>query len=169
MHRLEAPNQSDARPWHLQELLPSNGCWRIVVFAGDLRDSKQFARFTALGNALGSTDSFLYRCTRNKVKIDSVFEVLTVHSAPRSSVELLFMPEIFHPFSEEEGWDYWKVFVDDMSYDEGHGRAYENYGIDPGTGCMIIIRLDQHVGWIDEMKDVDDMARFFSAFMVPQG
>jgi hypothetical protein len=75
----------------------------------------------------------------------------------------------FHLFSEEDCWDYWKVFVDDMSYHEGHGRAYENYRIDPGTGCMIIIRPDQHVSWIGEMEDVDDMARFFSAFMVPQG
>ncbi|TVY84748.1 Phenol hydroxylase [Lachnellula suecica] len=37
-------NQSDARPWHLQELLPANGTWRVIVFAGDLLDRIQFAR-----------------------------------------------------------------------------------------------------------------------------
>lgn len=29
-------NQSDARPWHLQELLRSNGTWRVILFPGDI-------------------------------------------------------------------------------------------------------------------------------------
>ena len=45
-------NQSDARPWHLQELLPSNGTWRILVFAGDILDPVQFALYEALGGSL---------------------------------------------------------------------------------------------------------------------
>lgn len=65
--------------------------------------------------------------TPSKAKIDSVFEVIATHSAPRSSVELLSLPEIFHLFYEEEGRDYWKVFVDNMLYREGHGQSYENY------------------------------------------
>lgn len=161
-------NQSDARPWHFQELLPSNGCWRIVVFAGDLRESSQFARFVELGQAFASTDSFLHRYSPNRENIDSVFEVITVHSAPRSSVELPSLPEIFHPFSEDTGWDYNKVFVDDISYHEGHGHAYMNYGIDPRTGCMIIIRPDQHVSWIGDLEDIDSIESFFAAFMIIQ-
>jgi phenol 2-monooxygenase len=161
-------NQSDARPWHIQELLPSNGCWRIVVFSGDLRDPKQFARFTALGQALASKDSFLRRYTPRLEAMDSVFEIITVHSAPRSSVELLSLPEVFHPFSEEIGWDYNKVFVDDASYHEGHGEAYKNYGINPLTGCVIVIRPDQHVSYISSLEDARRIDSFFSGFMIEQ-
>jgi phenol 2-monooxygenase len=31
-------NQADARPWHFQELLKSKDCWRLVVFAGNMKD-----------------------------------------------------------------------------------------------------------------------------------
>lgn len=55
-------NQADARPWHFQELLRSNGKWRIVVFAGDVSNQEQMARVQKLGRSLAarnhsSTDS----------------------------------------------------------------------------------------------------------------
>ncbi|KAH9206669.1 FAD binding domain-containing protein [Leptodontidium sp. 2 PMI_412] len=161
-------NQSDARPWHFQELLQSNGCWRIAVFPGDLRDPDQFARFTTLGHALAAKDSFLRRYTPRSEAIDSVFEIITVHSAPRSSIELLSLHEVFHPFSEETGWDYNKVFVDDVSYHEGHGEAYKNYGISPLTGCVVVIRPDQHVSCISSLEGVRRIDSFFSGFMIEQ-
>ncbi|KAM6505384.1 hypothetical protein FSOLCH5_014604 [Fusarium solani] len=155
-------NQSDARPWHLQELMPSTGAWRVVVFAGDVLSPSQFSRLSALGKALSSPHSFLHR---HKPEADqrlaSFFEVLTIHSSPRGKVELLSLPDIFHPYSEEYGWDYEKVFVDDFSYHEGHGQAYASYGIDPTRGCVVVVRPDQYVSWIGELEDVDDINRFF--------
>ncbi|KAF5230014.1 hypothetical protein FANTH_14013 [Fusarium anthophilum] len=155
-------NQSDARPWHLQELLPSSGKWRLIVFAGDLLDHTQFARLSALADKLSSSDSFMRRYKlREDEAMCSFFEILTIHSAPRDKVELLSLPDIFHPFSQEYGWDYNKVFVDDDSYHEGHGQAYDNYGIDAKRGCVVIVRPDQYVSWIGELEDVDDMNQFF--------
>ena len=161
-------NQSDARPRHLQELLPSNGSWRLLVFAGDVLDPVQLARYQALGSALDAPHSCYHRFTGSDEPVDSRFEVITIHSSPRKQVELLSLPEVFHPFSEETGWDYNKVFVDDMSYHEGHGSAYENYGIDRRTGCVVIVRPDQYVSWIGELEDVDDVDKFFGSFMKPQ-
>jgi phenol 2-monooxygenase len=161
-------NQSDARPWHLQELLKSNGRWRVIVFAGDLTNPENFGRYSQLGEKLSSPTSFLRRYTPPGQPIDSVIEVLTVHAGPRTSIELLDLPEAFHPYSEKQGWDYWKVFVDDQSYHEGHGKAYENYGIDPRRGVSVIVRPDQYVSWLGEVDDYEDMERFFSAFMKPQ-
>jgi phenol 2-monooxygenase len=77
-------------------------------------------------------------------------------------------PEIFRPFSERDGWDYWKIYVDDQSYHEGHGKAYENYGVDPKKGCVVILRPDQHVSWIGDLEDSADMDLFFSGFMKAQ-
>jgi phenol 2-monooxygenase len=158
-------NQSDARPWHLQELLKSNGKWRIVVFPGQLGLAPNMQRMQKLGAKLGATDSFIRRFTPAKQPIDSVIEVLTVHAGPRASLELLELPEAFHPYSETMGWDYWKVFVDDQSYHEGHGQAYANYGIDPVKGASVILRPDQYVSWVGEVDDYDDMEKFFSGFM----
>lgn len=160
-------NQADARPSQFQELLKSNGRWRIVVFAGDLQNRDQWARLVRLGEALANPSSFLsrYNARSGAGGPNSVIEVLSIHSSPRTKIELLDLPEVFHPFSEGEGWDYWKVFVDDVSYHEGHGHAYQNYGVDPTNGCMVVVRPDQYVSWIGELEDIGEMERFFAGFM----
>lgn len=161
-------NQSDARPWHLQELLKSDGRWRVLVFAGDIKSSAQMAQVNKLGEQLAAPDSFLSRFKPAGKAIDSVIEVLTVHSSPRKSCTIFDLPDIFHPFSDQVGWDYWKIFVDDESYHEGHGEAYMNYGIDPRAGCAIIVRPDQYVSWIGAVDDYQQMDLFFSRFMRAQ-
>ncbi len=39
--------------------------------------------------------------------------------------------------------DVHKTFVDDESYNSGHGDAYEFYGVDPKRGAVAIVRPDQ--------------------------
>ncbi|KAI9815565.1 MAG: hypothetical protein M1827_002699 [Pycnora praestabilis] len=161
-------NQSDARPWHFQERLKSDGRFRIIVFAGDVSSKEQMRRVQTLGQALAAPTSFLRRLTPSSKKIDSVIEILTVHSAPRREVELLDLHEIYHPFDEKKGWDYEKVFVDDESYHEGNGEAYQNYGVDQERGCVVIARPDQYIGWLGELEDMEDMDAYFSEILVPQ-
>lgn len=112
--------------------------------------------------------SFLHRFTPKNAKIDSVIEVLTVHSAPRHDIEFLDLPEIFHPFDEKTGWDYDKVFVDGMSYHEGHGEAYLNYGIKSETGCLVVVRPDQYVAYVGELEDIGEVAEYFEGILVEQ-
>jgi phenol 2-monooxygenase len=161
-------SQADGRPWHFQELLRSNGKWRIVIFVGDVSDKTQMARVQKLGQELSAPNSFISRFTPQGKLIDSVIEILTIHSARRAETEMHDFPEIFRPFSERDGWDYWKIYVDDRSYHEGHGKAYENYGVDPKKGCVVILRPDQHVSWIGDLEDSADMDLFFSGFMKAQ-
>lgn len=158
-------NQSDARPWHFQEVLRSNGKWRIVIFAGDLSKKEQMDRYKKLGEALASPTSFLHRFTPAGKPIDSVIEILTIHSGPRTEIELHDFPEIFRPWSKREGWDYWKIYVDAPSYHEGFGEAYKNYGVDAAKGCAVILRPDQYVSWLGNLEDVQEMDHFFSGFM----
>ena len=39
--------------------------------------------------------------------------------------------------------DLHKIFIDDESYNSGHGKAYEFYGIDPKKGALAVVRPDQ--------------------------
>lgn len=39
--------------------------------------------------------------------------------------------------------DYHKIHFDDESYHQGHGHAYDTYGIDPRAGAICIVRPDQ--------------------------
>lgn len=161
-------NQSDARPWHFQELLKSNGRWRLVIFAGNVLDSSQAKRIQAIGRRLNEPESFIHRHTPNAQPIDSVIEVLAVHSSPRKEIDIFSFPPVFRPFSPTDGWDYGKIFVDDESYHEGHGEVYKNYGVDPTAGCAVILRPDQYVSWVGEADDYAMMDRFFSGFMREQ-
>lgn len=45
------------------------------------------------------------------------------------------------------------MYADDQSYHEGHGKAYENYDIDPKRGASVIVRPDQYVIWLGEMEN----------------
>lgn len=161
-------NQADARPWHFQELLKSNGKWRVVIFPGNIQNQQQRQRLNALGDALASQDSFLRWATPATQKYDSVIELLSCHSSPRTETTIYDFPEVFRPWDEQDGWDYWKIHVDDQSYHEGHGHAYENYGIDTTKGCAIILRPDQYISWVGEFDDFDSMNTFFRGFMVDQ-
>ncbi|OQU96557.1 Phenol hydroxylase, dimerization domain-containing protein [Cladophialophora immunda] len=162
-------SEADARPWHFQELLKSNGAWRLVVFAGDIvGNPSQKARLDRLGEKLGGATSFLKRFTPPQRRYDAVIEVLSVHASKRQDVTIFDFPEAFRPWDARDGWDYWKIHVDDVSYHEGYGDAYTHYGVDRARGCAVILRPDQYVSWVGDMDDYESMDKFFSGFMVEQ-
>lgn len=103
MPSVKVLNQADARPWHFQELLESNGRWRLVLFGGDLNDKASLARLNRLGDRLESADSFIKRFTPPGQPVDSLIEVLTVHSGKRADFELLDLAPAFHPYTEADG------------------------------------------------------------------
>ncbi len=150
------------------KFLKSDGRWRLVGFAGDLRDATQFRRVHELGARLAAPDSFLRTYTPSTKSIDSVIELLTVHSGPREAVELLDLHEIYHPWDDERGWDYWKVFVDDVSHHEGFDDVYVKYGIDKREGCLVVCRPDQHVGYVGTLEDVEGFKEYFSGILISQ-
>lgn len=165
-------NQADARPWHFQERLPSNGAWRVVLFAGDIvTRADRRADLEAVSAALAKPDSFLKRFTPSAAagaRYDAVIELLTVHAGHRTDVSIFDFPKVLRPYDAVDGWDYNKIFVDDASYHEGHGEAYKNYGIDPAVGAAVIIRPDQYVAYVGAVADYASLDRFFSGFMIEQ-
>ncbi|KAJ5105438.1 hypothetical protein NUU61_002785 [Penicillium alfredii] len=75
-------------------------------------------------------------------------------------LNLLDLPEPFHPYDDFLGWDYWKVFADDRD------QAYTGYGIDKqDPGCLVLCRPDQHVAWVGSMEDVAGLDNYFSIFV----
>ncbi|KAM0410843.1 hypothetical protein ACHAPD_010656 [Fusarium lateritium] len=160
-------NQACARPYHFQERLKADGRFRIVLFAGDILDPAQKARVEEFCNRLDQPNSFLYRATPDGQKVDSVIEVLTVHSSKRWDTDIIRdFPSILRPWDEQTGYDYEKVHVDDVSYHEGFGNAYENYGVDKTRGCVVAVRPDQYVGWLGGLEDFDDLSDYFQGCLL---
>lgn len=140
-------NQADARPWHFQERLRSDGRFRIVVFAGNVLSPAQKSRLDAFCASLSSS-TFLAPYLHMHIAI------LTLHSAKRVDAELLGdFPDVLHPYDGKTGWDYDSVYVDDVSYHEGYGDAYKGYGVQRETGCVVVCRPDQYVGFVGGLDE----------------
>ncbi|KAK6531736.1 hypothetical protein TWF694_002911 [Orbilia ellipsospora] len=159
-------NQSDSLPIELQKLLPSDGRFRLIVFPGDISKSEINSRYERLGEYLSSPKSVVSIYTPQNAPRDSVIEILTVHAAKRIEIELQSLPEAFHPFDRAKGWDYWKVYADDESYHEGHGKVYENFGIDRDQGCVIVVRPDGYVATVVAVEDTQSLEAYFVRFMI---
>lgn len=160
-------NQADARPWHFQQRLQSDGRFRVVLFAGNILSASQKDRVDAFCTKLDAPEGFLRRATPVGAKIDSVIEVLAIHSSKRHDTELLRdFPAVLHPFDAHLGWAYDKVFVDDVSYHEGFGDAYKNYGVNRESGCVVAVRPDQYVGWIGDLEDFEGLQGYFEGCLV---
>ncbi|SGZ30543.1 BQ5605_C048g12404 [Microbotryum silenes-dioicae] len=54
---------ADARPWHLGDRLESDGKWRIILFAGDVRDLTQRQKLDEVEAYLGSVVPIHLRIT----------------------------------------------------------------------------------------------------------
>ena len=160
-------NQADARPWHLQELLPSNGRWRVIVFPGDVTEPGRKEALNKLGAEFEQKSSFYHRFTPSGKPHDEVFELMAVHHAPRQRVTIFDFPPVFRHYDEVEGWDYNKIFVDDVSYHEGDGQLYETFGIYE-DGCVVIVRPDQYVSYVGPVSEPGAVTEFFSGFMKQQ-
>ena len=157
-------SQSDARPWHLQELLPSTGRWRVIVFPGDVTKPSQADKLKTVGAAFEAKSSWLSRFTPAGARYDEVFEVFAVHHAPRTSVTIFDFPQVFRNFDETEGYDYSKIYADDVSYHEGHGKIYQEFGISE-DGCIVVVRPDQYVSYVGSLENTEAINKFFSGFM----
>lgn len=158
-------NHSDARPWEFARWLPADGRFRIILFAGNVSDQDQMQRVHSFCSMLRSPDSILQQPMSRGWLLGSLLEILTIHSAPREAVELADFPELLHPLDDRLGWDYDKIFVDDESYYEAHGEAYRKLGVDKQRGCVVVVRPDQHVGWIGELEDMSELRAYFGGFL----
>ena len=162
-------NHCSAQSWHLGTWLKSDGQFHIVLFAGDVSKTEQMQRVHDFTEALaGMSTPLVQHGSRGAGQKTGyhIAKILTIHSAPRQQVEFFAFPDLLRPFDEEYGWDYDRIYVDEESYHDGHGHAYENYGIDKSRGCVVVLRPDQHVAWIGDLEDTFSIERYFEGFLV---
>ncbi|KAI2791487.1 hypothetical protein POX_c04348 [Penicillium oxalicum] len=157
--------QCDSRPCNLQQVLRSTGEWHMIVFGGDLLGGSQMRRVQRLGLRLSQDMFWSKRVNLNCDDRVGHIGAYLVHCAPRKSVDMMELPEIFRPFDQVTGFDYWKVFADNNSCSENCGGAYQAYGI--GTeGCLVLVRPDQHVAFVGALDDLSAMELFLQNFML---
>ncbi|PYI29863.1 putative phenol 2-monooxygenase [Aspergillus indologenus CBS 114.80] len=153
-------SQANGLPSWTTKMLESDGRFRILLLAGDVRSREQASRVWTCGDGL---TRLLRQFTPAKNKLDSIIDVKAIHSAPFADVELDMFPSIVYHFDENEGCDLTKVWSDSACNwgQQSDGQGYETWGVDRLRGGLIAMRPDQYIGWMGELEDVADLARYF--------
>ncbi|GIC91746.1 putative phenol 2-monooxygenase [Aspergillus udagawae] len=156
-------NQADGQAWWTTRLFTSDGRFRIVLLAGDLRREDQRQRVSTFSTRLASAESVLQRYKPEGAKFDSLVEVITIHSAPVRDMDFFDFPEMLRLFDQERGWAYDKIWSDDECFWDRQctGKGYESWSVDRVRGALVILRPDQHIGWVGKIEDVDGMTSYF--------
>jgi phenol 2-monooxygenase len=85
---------ADSRPFELQELLPSDARFKVLVFAGDTSLPSQRARVAALAAEMALADGFL-RSYSPHGNILAAFDIIPISSAQNVIVRYTDVPELF--------------------------------------------------------------------------
>jgi phenol 2-monooxygenase len=165
-------NQAEGGTKWTTRLLESDGRFRILVLAGDIRNPMQKGRLETLCQVLAGQFTSKLSPLDRYVSIpgcyDSPIDVVTIHSAPWKESEFFDFPEILRPFDLVRGWAYDKVWCDDSCIFDRYcdGTAYEKWGVDWVLGALVVVRPDQYIGWVGELGDVDEMTEYLDNILV---
>jgi phenol 2-monooxygenase len=172
----------DVRAVQLSRALQSDGRWRLMVFSGNVLNQANLARLDRLAEFLTSPKSPIVAFTKKGASSDSLIEPLLVMYGERVKIEDdgIPIPAVFTPVNgkwqmkgqsrlmkflgktTDHSLDLNKIYVDDESYNNGHGKAYEKLGIDPEKGAVVVIRPDQHVSLVVSLEDHEIIDRFIT-------
>ncbi|KAM7190987.1 3-hydroxybenzoate 4-monooxygenase [Naviculisporaceae sp. PSN 640] len=160
----------DAKALQLVKGLPATGAWYLVVFGGDILEGESAERLEQVSSILADAAK---RYTPANSYPDSVIDRVLVLSTDRRKVEQDQIPDFFTPSTGKWGLKcLTKTYVDDESYNSGHGHAYEEYGVDPKRGALVIVRPDQYVAKVASLEEViaapASIVEFFDGFLIPQ-
>ncbi|KAJ6010333.1 hypothetical protein N7451_001745 [Penicillium sp. IBT 35674x] len=159
----------DSKPLQLMKTLKSDGRWRVMAFVGDLTVPENRTKLNTLGEYLFSHDGPVHMFTPRSQDVDSLIEAIVVGHGKRHDIELEHIPECFYPVTgKNQTKDLHKMYYDDESYNNGHGRAYDFLGINPKEGALIIVRPDQYVSAVIGLDQYREIGKYFGGFLRPQ-
>ncbi|EKG16851.1 Monooxygenase FAD-binding protein [Macrophomina phaseolina MS6] len=146
--------QDSGRPLQFQECFPSDGKYRLVVFAGDIARPEQLRRVEALGRSLALPQSSWIQDS------GGIFDILMLHSSRREDVRLCKLPSTLSTHSKSN------VFADNVPYVGELGTAYQAYGVDRLEGCIVVVRPDGHVMYTGGLEDLEDLNKMLSDILL---
>lgn len=148
---------ADFRPYEIQDLLPSDTRFKILVFSGDNCNDTRRSLLDSLAEQMSKSGGFL---AKHGESWNTMFDILLVSTARKSNVKYNSLPPLFRR-------DWTKVFIDDTDVTERiGGRAYETYGIDREAGAIVIVRPDGYVGTVVPLDGVLQLDTYFDGFML---
>jgi phenol 2-monooxygenase len=89
---------ADAWPFEIQDLLPSDFRFKLLVFTGDFSDPAQQARVESMVNDLQRPERFLTRyAIPGKSSADSRFDIVTISQGRKGDIHFTQFPTLLRP------------------------------------------------------------------------
>lgn len=160
-HSAKAVRVADGCPVPLGHLNKADGRWRIFIFGNEQNPLEATSASARLIEFLANADtSPLKRYTPIGADIDSVIDVYAVFQQQDLAIEK--MPHLLWPTKGKYGLrDYEKVFQTSETHD-----IFAQRGIDRSSGCMVVVRPDQHIANILPLDAHAELSQFFAEFML---
>jgi 2-polyprenyl-6-methoxyphenol hydroxylase-like FAD-dependent oxidoreductase len=163
-HSANVVRLADAKPVHLGHVLKADGRWRVFLFADAGDPTDPASRLNAACAFLADSPlGPVRRYTPAGADIDSVLDVRAVLQQKHQRLTINTLPALLRPGKGRYGLiDYSKAFCPDPK----QADIFDARGIDRANGCIVIVRPDQYVAAVLPLDAFDDMADFFSKFML---
>ncbi|KIM55978.1 hypothetical protein SCLCIDRAFT_29912 [Scleroderma citrinum Foug A] len=149
---------ADACPVEIQDLLPADIRWKVLVFLGTL-DESRLPGVEALAKELDEPTSFLRKYPIDG-QIPLIFDIISIVSGDKTVFNYLNVPDIFRPH-----WS--KVLLDDTDVTGTKGGgAYDRFGINTHDVTFVIVRPDGYVGMVAPFSALEDLHEYFGSFLI---
>lgn len=160
-HSAEAIRVADGGRQHLGHLNKADGRWRVFIFGNKQNPTESASESYKLVQFLANSESSPVRkYTPDAADIDSVIDIYAVFQ--QQDLSLVDMQDFLWPAKGKFGLrDYEKVFQAEKGND-----IFDLRSIDRSSGCMVVVRPDQHIANILPLSAHDELSAFFDEFMI---
>ncbi len=163
-HSVPVVRMADARPVHLGHVIEADGRWRLFAFASAEDPANRSSGIHKLADFLdNSVESPVRKYTPPGRDVDAVIDVLAIFQQGYLELEIDALPAFLRPSKGVYGLlDYEKMYCPDLESGED---IYDTRGIDRESGCMVVVRPDQHVAHVLPLDGFTELGAFFDGFM----
>jgi phenol 2-monooxygenase len=151
---------ADARPVDIQDMLPADTRFKLLLFVGLLTPEK-LTSVRRLAEEMQPPTSFLQKYGYpTEGKAQSMFDIIPITAGQKDDVNFLDLPLVFRSH-----WS--KVLIDDTDV-TGRlgGGAYSRFGIDEKEITIVVVRPDGYVGTIAPSTALESLDKYFGSFLI---
>lgn len=162
-HSAPVVRLADAKPLHLGHVARADGAWRVYIFADRNDPAGRHSHVRKLCEFLESDASPTRRFTPAGADPDTVIDVRAIFQQGHRDLAVDKMPSALLPRKGKFGLiDYEKMFC----VDPAAGDIFDLRGVDRETGCMVVVRPDQHVAHVLPLHGHEALADFFAGILI---
>ena len=155
---------ADVKPMELGHTIKADGRWRFFIFANSDEPENPISATNALIDFLrDDKKSPIVKFTKPDEDIDSIFDVRVIFQQSHREINLEKINPFLLPLKGRLGLrDYEKIFCIGRKNGEDIFKMRE---INKETGCLVVVRPDQHIANILPLKAFSEISEFFDKFM----